>query len=77
MMDRETQALKVQLLETQKALLQQSIEISALKLEKLEPMISRERMVLMALERTDASAEPVPAIPGQTVASAATAANGT
>lgn len=51
----EHQRIKVQLLETQATLLSQQIELSDLKLQKLEPMLRAERLTLMALQRDETS----------------------
>jgi hypothetical protein len=56
-MDKETQQLKVQLLDLQRAYLQLSIENSTMKLEKLEPMYRQEKMILMSLEKNELSQE--------------------
>jgi len=50
-MDTLSQQLKVQLLEMQKAWMQQNIELTELRLEKLEQVLIRERMVLAGMVR--------------------------
>jgi predicted HTH domain antitoxin len=52
------QRLKVQLLEAQQAFFQQSMELSALKLEKLDSLLRQERIALMALERETTPSPP-------------------
>ena len=50
-MDLETQQIKVQLLETQKALFQERMRADQLTLEKLEVLLGQELGVLKLLQR--------------------------
>jgi catechol-2,3-dioxygenase len=72
--DKETQRLKVQLLEAQQSFYRQSIELATMKLEKLDAMLRQERMILMGLEREDHGNGIAGAVPTLQAANAPTSA---